>query len=249
MKHFISDLHLCEERPDLTALFTQYMTEIAPQSDELYVLGDLFESWIGDDDDSDFVESVVKQFKSYADSGKKLYFQHGNRDFLLANEFAHKTGGILIEEVHPLEIGAQKSILMHGDSLCWDDTDYLKFRQMVRSEEWQSQLLSQPLAVRRAIAADLRQKSKEAQENKAESICDVHPEAVAEALTENNATILIHGHTHRPDFHDLEVNGKHCQRIVLSDWGEQGNYLTVNGTDIESHYFGQLVALKQPTNF
>ncbi len=241
MIHFISDLHLCEERPDLTALFNQYMTEIAPQSKELYVLGDLFESWIGDDDDSEFVESIIVLFKAYADSGKTLYFQHGNRDFLLADEFANKTGGIIIDEIHPLilkdSIGEQKAILMHGDSLCWDDVEYLEFRKMVRSEAWQTQLLSQSLVVRRAIAADLRQKSKEAQENKAESICDVHPKAVEEVLIENNATILIHGHTHRPDFHDLEVKGKHCQRIVLSDWGEQGNYLVVNGTDIESFYF------------
>ncbi len=237
MQHFISDLHLCEERPDLRLLFTQYMREIAPQSDALYVLGDLFESWIGDDDDSEFAESIIAQFKTYSNSGKKLYFQHGNRDFLLADEFADKTGGMIIEEVHPITIGEQNAILMHGDSLCWDDVDYLKFRQMVRSEQWQNQLFSQPLAARRAIATDLRQKSKEAQENKAESICDVHPEAVAKALTENNATILIHGHTHRPDIHDLEVAGKHCQRIVLSDWGKQGQYLTINGTDIESHYF------------
>ncbi|NVK22830.1 MAG: UDP-2,3-diacylglucosamine diphosphatase [Kangiellaceae bacterium] len=237
MIHFISDLHLCEERPDLTALFNKYMNEIAPHSNELYVLGDLFESWIGDDDDSEFAESIIAQFKAYSDSGKKLYFQHGNRDFLLADEFSKQTGGIIIDEVSPLAIGDQKALLMHGDSLCWDDVDYLKFRQMVRSQEWQNQLLSQPLAVRRAIAADLRQKSKEAQENKAESICDVHPQAIEEVLQENKATILIHGHTHRPDFHDIEIGGKHCQRIVLSDWGEQGNYLTVNGTDIESHYF------------
>ncbi len=237
MRHFISDLHLCEERPDLTALFTRYMNEIAPQSLELFVLGDLFESWIGDDDDSEFVESIITQFRAYSDSGKKLYFQHGNRDFLLASEFANKTGGEIIDEIHPLVIGGQNAILMHGDSLCWDDVEYLEFRKMVRSDAWQQQLISQPLTVRRAIAADLRQKSKDAQENKAESITDVHPEAVEKALQESNATILIHGHTHRPDFHDLEVNGKHCQRIVLSDWGEQGNYLTVKNSDIESHYF------------
>lgn len=237
IKHLISDLHLCEERPDLTALFSKYMTEIAPNSDELYVLGDLFESWIGDDDDSEFVEPIISQFKLYSDSGKKLYFQHGNRDFLLGEGFAAKTGGDLIEEIYPLQIADKPAILMHGDSLCWDDVDYLKFRQMVRSDEWQQQLLSQPLPVRRAIAADLRQKSKEAQENKADSICDVHSQAVEEALRDNNAQILIHGHTHRPDFHDIEVDGKHCQRIVLSDWGEQGQYMTIKGSDMESHYF------------
>lgn len=237
MFHFISDLHLCEERPDLTALFSKYMQEIAQKSDELYVLGDLFESWIGDDDDSKFVESIITQFKSYSDSGKKLYFQHGNRDFLLGEEFASKTGGGILDEIHPIKLNEQNAILMHGDSLCWDDKEYMQFRQMVRSKEWQNQLLSQPLAVRRAIAADLRQKSKDAQENKAESITDVNQEAVEKALLENNATILIHGHTHRPDFHDLEVNGKHCQRIVLSDWGEQGHYLVVNGNEIESCYF------------
>lgn len=236
-RHFISDLHLCEERPDLTALFSKYMQEIAPQSDELYVLGDLFESWIGDDDDSEFVESIIAQFKTYSDTGKKLYFQHGNRDFLLGEEFAKKTGGKILDEIHPIKVSEQEAILMHGDSLCWDDKEYMQFRKMVRSEEWQNQLLSQPLAVRRAIAADLRQKSQNAQENKAESITDVNHEAVDKALIENNATILIHGHTHRPDFHDIEINGKHCQRIVLSDWGSQGNYLVLNSNEIESCYF------------
>lgn len=237
MLHFISDLHLCEERPDLTALFNKYMQKIAPNSDALYVLGDLFESWIGDDDNSEFIASIVAQFKAYSDTGKKLSFQHGNRDFLLGEEFAKKTGGKILDEIHPIKISEQEAILMHGDSLCWDDKEYMQFRQMVRSEEWQNQLLSQPLSVRRAIAADLRQKSKDAQENKAESITDVNHEAVEKALTENNASILIHGHTHRPDFHDLEINGKHCQRIVLSDWGEKGHYLVVNDTEIESCYF------------
>ncbi|WP_223668492.1 UDP-2,3-diacylglucosamine diphosphatase [Kangiella shandongensis] len=233
----ISDLHLCEERPDLTALFEHFMREIAPQSDELYVLGDLYESWIGDDDDSEFVESTIELFKAYSDSGKNLYFQHGNRDFLLGDVFAEKTGGQLLDEVHPYQLGKKPAIMMHGDSLCWDDKEYMQFRQMVRSEEWQQQLLSQPLAVRRGIAADLRTKSREAQENKASAITDVHPQAVEEVLKEHHAQILIHGHTHRPAFHDLEIDGKHCQRIVLSDWGEKGHYLTVDGEDISEHYF------------
>ena len=126
---------------------------------------------------------------------------------------------------------------MHGDSLCWDDKEYMQFRQMVRSEQWQQQLLSQPLEVRRGIAADLRAKSREAQENKASAITDVHPQAVEEVLQEHKAKILIHGHTHRPAFHDIEVGGKHCQRIVLSDWGEQGHYLSIEGDDIKEHYF------------
>lgn len=237
MIHIISDLHLCEERPDLTALFKYFMTEIAPNSDELYVLGDLYESWIGDDDDSEFVESTIALFRAYSDSGKKLYFQHGNRDFLLGDVFAEKTGGKLLDEVHPIKLGDKQAIMMHGDSLCWDDKEYMQFRQMVRSEEWQQQLLSQPLAVRRGIAADLRQKSQEAQANKASAITDVHPQAVEEVLQDNNAQILIHGHTHRPEFHDLDIDNKHCQRIVLSDWGDEGHYLTVDDSDICEHYF------------
>ncbi|WP_018624288.1 UDP-2,3-diacylglucosamine diphosphatase [Kangiella aquimarina] len=237
MIHIISDLHLCEERPDLTALFNQYMDEIAPKSDALYVLGDLFESWIGDDDDSEFVKSIIAKFKDYSETGKPLYFQHGNRDFLLGDEFAKATGGVIVGEVHPITIGNKEAILMHGDSLCWDDKEYMQFRQMVRSDEWQQQLLSQPLAVRRGIAADLRQKSREAQANKASAITDVHPDAVKEVLQKHQADILIHGHTHRPDFHDIEVNGKHCQRIVLSDWGDKGHFLTIEGDEIDSHYF------------
>ncbi|GAA4357380.1 UDP-2,3-diacylglucosamine diphosphatase [Kangiella marina] len=233
----ISDLHLCEEHPDLTALFEHFMQEIAPQSSELYVLGDLYESWIGDDDDSAFVESTIALFKNYSDSGKQLYFQHGNRDFLLGQEFADKTGGELLPEVYPIQLGDKPAIMMHGDSLCWDDKEYMQFREMVRSEQWQQQLLSQPLEVRRGIAADLRAKSRQAQENKASAITDVHPQAVEEVLQNNNAQVLIHGHTHRPDFHDIEVDGKHCQRIVLSDWGEQGHYLTIEGDSVSEHYF------------
>ena len=237
MIHIISDLHLCEERPDLTALFEHYMAEIAPQSEELYVLGDLYESWIGDDDDSEFVESTIALFRAYSDSGKKLYFQHGNRDFLLGDVFAEKTGGELLDEVHPIQLGNKQAIMMHGDSLCWDDKEYMQFRQMVRSEEWQQQLLSQPLTVRRGIATDLRQKSQEAQANKASAITDVHPQAVEEVLQDNKAQILIHGHTHRPQFHDIDIENKHCQRIVLSDWGDEGHYLTVDDSDISEHYF------------
>ena len=113
----------------------------------------------------------------------------------------------------------------------------MQFREMVRSEQWQQQLLSQPLEVRRGIAADLRRKSREAQENKASAITDVHPQAVEEVLIDHKAQVLIHGHTHRPDFHDIEVNGKHCQRIVLSDWGEKGHYLTIEGDSVTEHYF------------
>ena len=126
---------------------------------------------------------------------------------------------------------------MHGDSLCWDDKEYMQFREIVRSEQWQQQLLSQPLEVRRGIAADLRAKSRQAQENKASAITDVHPQAVEEVLQKSDAKILIHGHTHRPDFHDIEMDGKHCQRIVLSDWGEKGHYLTVVDDSITEHYF------------
>lgn len=213
------------------------MQEIAPQSNELYVLGDLYESWIGDDDDSQFVESTIELFRAYSDSGKKLYFQHGNRDFLLGDTFAQKTGGELLPEVHPIQLGDKQAIMMHGDSLCWDDKEYMQFREMVRSEQWQQQLLSQPLEVRRGIAADLRRKSREAQENKASAITDVHPQAVEEVLEEHKAQVLIHGHTHRPDFHDIEVDGKHCQRIVLSDWGEKGHYLTIEGDSVTEYYF------------
>lgn len=213
------------------------MQAIAPQSNELYVLGDLYESWIGDDDDSQFVESTIELFRAYSDSGKKLYFQHGNRDFLLGDTFAQKTGGELLPEVHPIQLGDKQAIMMHGDSLCWDDKEYMQFREMVRSEQWQQQLLSQPLEVRRGIAADLRRKSREAQENKASAITDVHPQAVEEVLEEHKAQVLIHGHTHRPDFHDIEVDGKHCQRIVLSDWGEKGHYLTIEGDSVTEYYF------------
>ncbi|MBI2381048.1 MAG: UDP-2,3-diacylglucosamine diphosphatase [Gammaproteobacteria bacterium] len=220
----ISDLHLQESQPRLSALFQQFMANIAPESEALYVLGDCFEAWVGDDDDSAFHRAIIGAFRRYSDSGKALYFLHGNRDFLLGEEFAQACGGQLLQGPVVHELGGQPTLLMHGDELCTDDAAYLAFRAQVRHPAWQVAFLAKPLVERHQIAAGLRAASKEAAMGKSESIMDVNDQAVLTALREHDVPRLIHGHTHRPAYH-RPAAGR--QRIVLGDWHERGCYLRI----------------------
>ncbi|MBV1908122.1 MAG: UDP-2,3-diacylglucosamine diphosphatase [Kangiellaceae bacterium] len=241
--HIISDLHLTASRPDLSELFDKYMKEFAPQSERLFVLGDLFEAWIGDDclaldfPDCKIYNQAINKFAEYSERGGELLFIHGNRDFLLGAEFERKTGGTLLEEPYVEQWGDRSVALMHGDSLCTDDVAYQQFRQMVRNKEWQQGFLSQPIAQRVKIAAELRDKSKQAQTEKSEEIMDVNDDAVIALFNQFDIDWLIHGHTHRQAVHQLELQGKQKKRIVLSDWGEKGFYLSFSENELETHYF------------
>lgn len=223
--YLISDLHLSADAPDSAALFFRFMDELAPDSGGLYVLGDLFEAWVGDDDDDAFVARIRDAFARYSAGGRTLRFQRGNRDFLLGESFAAACGGALLEEEVVVELAGTPCLLMHGDQLCTDDVAYQQFRQMVRSPQWQNPFLAQPLTVRKAIAEDLRRKSRDAQQDKAEYIMDANADAIADAMQRHDVRTLIHGHTHRPMQHVLSLAGEPARRIVLGDWHAQAKIL------------------------
>jgi UDP-2,3-diacylglucosamine hydrolase len=227
---FISDLHLSETRPGANEAFFSFMEGKARSAEALYILGDLFEYWAGDDDLADPFNSLIAGFlQGLSRSGVKLGLMHGNRDFLFGERFCAATGAQLLEDPVVAPIGGVPTLLMHGDTLCTGDTEYQKWRQVARSAEWQRDILSRPLAERRAIARGLREKSGGAVGEKAMDIMDVADSAVREALHRHGVSRLIHGHTHRPGHHELEVDGRCCERWVLPDWYGRGGYLEVAG--------------------
>lgn len=225
---FIADLHLGESTPDITHCFVDYLNAINPEkTDALYVLGDLFEVWIGDDEITDFTNLVAKTFKSLSDKGIPVFFIHGNRDFLLRKKFAKRAGITLLPEQHVIDLYGEKAVILHGDQLCTRDVEYQKFRKKARSWWWPNIILMLPLSVRQKIARKGREKSKNSQANLSQDIMDVTPEEVITCLTAHKVNLMIHGHTHRPAFHDIEVEDQPAQRIVLGDWYQQGSVLVV----------------------
>ncbi|HNE25757.1 MAG TPA: UDP-2,3-diacylglucosamine diphosphatase [Pseudomonadales bacterium] len=223
---FISDLHLSEERPHTTAAFFAFLAEKTRGVEQLYILGDFFDAWIGDDDDRPLAEAVANALHAVTARGVKIFFQHGNRDFLLGEQYAARCGMQLLPALSVIEDSAQHILLAHGDQFCTQDVAYQQFRALVRNPQWQREFLAKSLAERRAIAAQLRAKSKEANSIKAEDIMDVTPAEVIDALEKHQCTVLIHGHTHRPARHAITLaHGMQAERIVLSDWAEQYGYL------------------------
>ncbi|MET1256071.1 UDP-2,3-diacylglucosamine diphosphatase [Aliikangiella maris] len=235
--HLISDLHLCETQPHLLDLFSHYMQHIAPKCQTLIVLGDLFEVWVGDDHHSDFNQQVIAAFRDFVEHDKKLFIAHGNRDFLLGEQFMVASGAIFIDEPYLCHWNNKSVCLLHGDALCTDDLAYQQFRQMVRNQQWQQNFLSQPLANRLAYAADVRQQSQQQQSEKSMQIMDVNAQAVNDLIQQTQCDWLIHGHTHREGKHQLTINNRPCERIVLSDWGNNGHYLEFTHNQLTSHFF------------
>jgi UDP-2,3-diacylglucosamine hydrolase len=225
---FISDLHLSDERPEANERFFAFMEDEAASADALYVLGDLFEYWVGDDDlDDPFNAVIAGFFRRFAARGRQLGVLHGNRDFLVGERFARETGAQLLDD--PALLG--DTLLMHGDTLCTDDQDYQTWRRTARSEAWQREFLAKPLAERRRVVRGLREKSKEVIQAKPAEIMDVNEHAVREALRRHGASRLIHGHTHRPGRHELEVDGRRCERWVLPDWYGKGGFLDITSSE------------------
>ena len=221
---YISDLHLHEERPAANERFFRFVEEDAAGDDALYVLGDLFEYWIGDEElETPFNGIVVSFFHRLARAGTRLYFMHGNRDFLLGSRFAAATGGELLADPSVKD----DILLMHGDTLCIDDLDYQNWRRTARDPGWQRGFLAKSLAERHSVVHGLREKSKEVIGAKPAQIMDVNEGAVADALRRHGVARLVHGHTHRPGLHRLEVDGRRCERWVLPDWYGGGGYLEV----------------------
>jgi UDP-2,3-diacylglucosamine hydrolase len=202
-------------------------------ADALYILGDLVEAWIGDDDDAELPQRIARATRAVRDAGVPVYFIAGNRDFLLGEAFAQRAGMERLADGTVHDIQGQPTLLMHGDVLCTDDVAYQAIRQQVRTVQWQQQILSMSLEARRAFAAKARQDSQQHTGNTLETIMDVNAAAVAEAMQEAEVTRLIHGHTHRPAIHDLQLNGKPAERIVLGDWYAQGSVLRVDAGHTE----------------
>lgn len=223
---FISDLHLCDSRSEMSRLFFDFLQTTAIHADALYILGDLFEYWLGDDTlDAPLNQQVCMQLRQLADSGVSVYFMHGNRDFLIAGQFAHACQATLLADPTLVDLYGTPSLLMHGDTLCTDDINYLAFRAQVRDPNWQSQFLAQPIASRINFAQQARARSESAKQEKTADIMDVNDDAVAAVLRQHLYPRLIHGHTHRPARHTITLDDYCCERWVLPDWYHHGGYL------------------------
>ncbi|MEQ6342158.1 MAG: UDP-2,3-diacylglucosamine diphosphatase [Gammaproteobacteria bacterium] len=235
---FISDLHLSTERPEITHLFLEFLRNEAAQADALYILGDLFEVWIGDDASVSEYRTVIEGLRHLVGSGTPVYVMHGNRDFLMAKGFEEASGSRIIPDPTIIDLYGEPTLLMHGDTLCTDDIEYQRFRSQVRDPARQQQFLSLPPQQRAAIAMDYRAQSREKSSQKAQEIMDVNPQAVENTLREHGVISMIHGHTHRPATHKITVDGKTAQRTVLGDWYHQGSVLTCSdtGCDLTTYY-------------
>ena len=244
---FISDLHLEESRPEITATLLHFLQQHTGKCAALYILGDLFEAWIGDDEESALAITVADALQDFQRAGSDIYLMHGNRDFLIGESFATRCGARLLPETHVLNTAAGSYLLLHGDTLCTDDHDYLKFRQMVRNSEWQAEFLAQSLDARRAFAEQARQQSQAATAEKSATIMDVNQDAVLELLQQQGVAQLIHGHTHRPDTHHIELTNESGERtdavrLVLGDWDRKGWYASLQEGVLDLHNFPLLSA-------
>jgi UDP-2,3-diacylglucosamine hydrolase len=230
---FIADLHLHTEEPAITAGFLRFLRGEARSADALYILGDLFEAWIGDDSPEPLNREIAKEIKALVDSGVPCFFIHGNRDFLLGKRFARESGMTLLPEEQCLDVYGRRVLIMHGDTLCTDDTGYLAFRAKVHQPWLQTLFLALPLFIRRRIAAKMRDDSKNANSHKSMEIMDVNAHAVVEVMEKHQVQWLIHGHTHRPAVHELTANGNPAFRVVLGAWHSEGSMVKVTTDNVE----------------
>jgi UDP-2,3-diacylglucosamine hydrolase len=230
---FIADLHLQTEEPAITAGFLRFLRGEAKNADALYILGDLFEAWIGDDDPNPLHHEMAAAIKALVDSGVPCYFIHGNRDFLIGQRYARESGMTLLPEEQVLNLYGRNILIMHGDTLCTDDTGYLAFRAKVHTPWIQKVFLALPLFIRNRIAARMRAGSKAANSSKSMTIMDVNPQAVVKVMEKHRVQWLIHGHTHRPDVHSLIANGEPAHRVVLGAWHSEGSMVKVTPEGVE----------------
>ncbi|MBT12642.1 MAG: UDP-2,3-diacylglucosamine diphosphatase [Oceanospirillaceae bacterium] len=222
--YFISDLHLEPERPAMARGFLELLSDIRG-AEALYILGDFFEVWMGDDFDNDFVSQIKQGLRQLSDSGTRIYLMPGNRDFLLGDTFCQQTGATMLEDPTLIDLHGTPLLLMHGDSLCTQDVEYMKLRQMFRSQAWQQEFLSKSLQERIAFARHVRSESQSGQQMKSNDIMDVTPDEVDRCMAEAGVRVMIHGHTHLPADHRWEYQGQAMRRIVLGDWSDTGGWL------------------------
>lgn len=233
---FISDLHLALEETRITAGFYEFLLE--PQAgDTLYILGDFFNYWVGDDVTDTYADKIKGALKATSERGVKLFIMHGNRDFLIGDTFCQQSSTTLLNDPTLIELDGEAVLLLHGDSLCTKDTEYMEFRAMARGDAWKNNFLSQPIEARIAYAETARKQSQNSNSEKDMSIMDVAPDAVTQVLNEHNCTRIIHGHTHRPATHNWQENGQEMERIVLGDWYTHGWYLKVENGQYQNIKF------------
>ena len=241
---FVSDVHLHESLPGTTSAFLQFLDSHAKQSQQLYLLGDLFEYWPGDDDiDTPYHRCITSAIRDVSDAGVEVFWIAGNRDFLVGKAFADAIGAALLADPTTMTIAGQRVTLSHGDALCTDDTDYMAFRAMVRQGAWQKGFLAKPLAERKAIIENMRGQSEAGKRNKSADIMDVNSDAVTAMFHCTGASILIHGHTHRPASHTYEKSGGEGIRHVLSDWdfdhghgARRGGWLAIDSSGVVTRH-------------
>ncbi len=220
---FISDLHLEAERPDIGDQFIRFLQTDATEAEALYILGDLFEAWVGDDDPNAHYGIIKLAIRKLSDSGVPVYFMHGNRDFMIGRKFANETGVEILKDPYPVKLYGQKALLSHGDAMCTDDVQYQRVRSMTRNLDWQASMLAKPLKERLRIAEEARRQSLEQKLNLSSDIMDVNQGAVMRTINEHSVDVLLHGHTHRPDIHTVDLGNRKAKRIVLGDWYSQGS--------------------------
>ena len=233
----ISDLHLCESRPEIIDAFVTFLKDQASKADALYILGDLFEYWAGDDSVATGTHSKsINALKQLSEKGVSLFLIHGNRDFLLGDAFSQATNISILPDPSLIQLYGQQVLISHGDALCTDDVVYQQYKAEFRSNNWIANFLSQPLSQRLRFIESIRQKSEQEKSNKSMEIMDVNSAAVDKLLSEYNyPPAFIHGHTHRPMLHQHRINDHVCQRWVLGDWYEQGSYLRVDANGFHAH--------------
>lgn len=236
--YFISDLHLSEKQPQILRLFFHFMQRIVPKADALYILGDLFDYWAGDDDlDNPFHQQITKTLHTVASSGVRLFIMHGNRDFLMADKLAERCRATLLEDPALVDLYGIPTLITHGDTLCAEDIEYQSYRKLVRNPVWQQQFLAQPLESRTSLIEELRTHSESEKQQKSDALMDVTEVAVVELLRTYGYPRLIHGHTHRLRRHLHSVDNHECERWVLGDWYETGNALCCDSNECSFETF------------
>lgn len=233
----ISDLHLEDQRPDITRAFFHLLDCFEGAVDRLFILGDLFEIWLGDDALTETAQAVAARLRQFAAAGTEIFIMHGNRDFLLGADYAESCGATLIEEPYRTEVGGKNCLLMHGDTLCIDDQLYMDFRKMVRNKAWQKEFLAKSIEERIAFGRQARSQSQEDAKEKTYEILDVNQDEVVRVFTGIDVPLFIHGHTHRPDRHTVKIGGKQFERIVLGDWHTRGWYALASDGSVELKSF------------
>lgn len=226
---FISDLHLSPDQPDLIRLATEFITQ-QTAVDAFYILGDIFNTWLGDDLIPDEFSPFIAALQNQRERGVKIYLMVGNRDFMLGDEFAQRVGGTLLTDPVVVDLYGQRALLMHGDSLCTDDVSYQRYRKVVRQRWLQKLFLTMPLSIRQRISDKIKAKSKQQKQYKQAQIMDVNPLAVRQTMQQYQVSLLIHGHTHRPAIHVIDTPSmRNAYRVVLGDWQPRPSYLEITG--------------------